>query len=162
MQNLVKRAIFAVLGVAVMLGYWTFFGGSKGSSSTNKIPTKVWAGGAGTLTIEVETSTQSRFSISFWDESKPGGEAKSLEAWEEIPAGSHSWTIDVPAKVGGTIDLGAVAPKVGDKLSWKIKVNGRTVDEQSQTLDEALKAGYAFGIQFHMDDYSSGTTDSDE
>jgi hypothetical protein len=71
-----------------------------------------------------------------------------------VTAGSRTWTVEVPPAAGGYIELNAEEPKVGDRLKWTVSVNGRVIDEQSETLQEALKPGYAFFIQIHMEDYS--------
>jgi hypothetical protein len=63
--------------------------------------------------------------------------------------------INVPKGAGGEIELSADSPKVGDKLSWKIRLNGETVDEQTETLDKPLPAGYGFFLQSGYDDFSA-------
>jgi hypothetical protein len=157
MGNLLKRGVVSVLGMAAVLAYWSFRGGSSGESM-DKIPAKVWAGG-GQLSIDVETTCPARMSVTFGERDKEDG--KSLEAWQKIPAGRHSWTIDVPPRVGGYIDLTAEEPKVGDRLSWTIRANGRVVDQQSETLEQPLRDGYAFGVQVYVEDYLSGQIGDD-
>jgi hypothetical protein len=156
MQQIMKRAALGILGVVVTLAYWSFTGGGS-DAEVRGIPSKVWEGGSGTLTVEVEASTPARFAIGF---SKDGKE-ESLNAWTPVSAGSHAWAIEVPAGAGGYIDLNAENPKVGDKLSWKILLNGETVEEQSETLDAPLEQGYAFGLVSHYDDYSTMTVEED-
>jgi hypothetical protein len=80
-----------------------------------------------------------------------------LETWTKVPAGTHSWTIDVPSGVGGYIELGAETPQIGDRLRFGIRVNDRVVSEQADTLREALQPGYAFFVQAHFEDYSTAT-----
>ena len=150
MQPILKRLVLAVLGVVVTLAWWSFTGDRSSSIAEVKgIPSKVWEGGGGMLAVEVETTSPARFSISFSDEKD-----RNLEAWTLVDAGTHSWTVNVPPGAGGYIELGAQEPKVGDKLSWKITLNGTTVDEQSESLDEPLKDGWAFALQSGYDDYS--------
>ena len=158
MNPLLKRAGGAVLGLLIMLAWWSWRGGSD-SNVQKGIPAKVWDGGGGTLTIEAETSVAARFSITFGERDQENG--RSLEAWTTIPAGSHSWTIDVPPRVGGYIDLTAENPKVGDRLSWKVVVNGAVVDEQAEGLDQPLEPAYAFGLQAYFEDYSTGELGED-
>ncbi len=79
-----------------------------------------------------------------------------METWTKVGTGSHTWTINVPARVGGYIELGAENPKVGDRLRFRILVNGRVVDEQTDALQEALQSGYAFFVQAYFQDYSTG------
>jgi len=162
LKNLAVRVGLAVLGVVVMLAWWSFRGDGGKSSTVEKIPAKVWNGGAGTLTIEIETTCATRMSINFEEYEVDFEKRRNLGAWEKAAPGSHSWTIDVPAKVGGYIDLTAENPKVGDKLSWKIRLNGRIVDEQSQTLDAPLQSGYAFGLQVHYQEYATATQEEED
>jgi hypothetical protein len=149
-----KRAALGILGVVVTLAYWSFTG-DGGGTELRGIPSKVWEGGGGTITVEIEATTPARFAIGFSME----GKDESLNAWTPVTAGTHRWAIEVPAGAGGYIDLNAEAPKVGDKLSWKILLNGETVEEQSETLDAPLAAGYAFGLVSHYDDYSAMTVE---
>ena len=107
--------------------------------------------------MEVEATTPARFHIGFSVEEKD----ETLEAWTPVTAGTHTWTIEVPADAGGYIDLDAESPTVGDKLSWKILLNGKTVEEQTETLDEPLAEGYGFGLQSYYDDYSTMTVTED-
>lgn len=84
-----------------------------------------------------------------------------METYEDVPAGSHSWSIDVPAGAGGYVELNAVEPKVGDRLTWKVSANGRVVSEQSETLGQPLEKNTAFFLQNYFADYSTGTLDED-
>lgn len=152
MTNLFKRAGLAILGLVAVLAYWSFRGGDS-SKSAEGIPSQVWGGGAATLAIDVETTAPARFSVTFTERGKQDG--RMLETWTKVAAGSHAWTIDVPAQVGGYVELSALDPKVGDHLRFGIRVNDRVVSEQSDTLHEALQSGYAFFIQAHFEDYAT-------
>ena len=65
----------------------------------------------------------------------------------------------MPKGTGGTIELGAEKPKVGDTLKWTISLNGQTIDEQKESLEEELRPNYAFFLQREYDDYSAATAD---
>jgi hypothetical protein len=97
MKNVLKRATLGTLGVAAVLAYWSLRGSSS-SSSSEGIPSKVWAGGGATLAIEAESTSPARFSVSFTERTKP--DPQMLETWAKVDAGTHSWTIDVPPSVG--------------------------------------------------------------
>src|SRR5262245_45365849 len=158
MQLILKRAAFAVLGVVMMLAWWTFTGSkSSNNNAVQGIPSKVWEGNGGTLAVSVETTSAARFSISFADEKD-----RRLEAWTPVKAGTHDWTMSIPRGAGGFIELDAENPKPGDKLHWEITLNGKTVDEQTETLDGPLQPGYAFFLQVFRDDYSQVETDEHE
>jgi hypothetical protein len=156
MQNILKRAVLALLGVAVMIAWWTITGDPGTHDEVKGIPAKVWDGDGGTLAVDIESTTAARFSISFGDEKD-----KSMTAWTNVDAGTHSWSVEIPRGAGGYIELGAENPKVGDKLQWKITLNGNTVEEQSETLEQPLKSGYAFFLQSYYDDYSTMEVEED-
>lgn len=157
MDRILKRAALGVLGIVVTLTWWQFTGYRGSSNEVKGIPEKVWEGGGGTLVVSVDTTTSARFSMSFSDDKD-----RSLDAWTPVNAGSHSWTVNVPPGAGGYIELGVLEPKVGDKLDWKITLDGKTVEEQSETLNEPLKSGYAFFLQSFYDDYSKMESEEDE
>ena len=154
MQSLVKKAVGTLLGVVVVLAYWTFVGPGSNTETADKIPAKVWAGGAGTMQIEIDSTSAAQMRVSF-DENSESDDAKSLETYEDVPPGFRVWTIDLPANAGGYVELGAVNPKVGDKLSMKVMVNGKVAYEASDTLHEELKPNYAFFVQAFFDDYAA-------
>lgn len=162
MKNQLIRAGVAILGMVVTLAWWTIRGSNDSNHETTQgIPSKVWEGGGGTLSIEAESTCDVHFSISF-SEMGEEGEKRSLSTWDQKPAGTHSWTISVPAKVGGVVEMGCESSKVGDKLSWKIQANGTTVNEQNESLQEELKPGYAFFSQVYFEDYATGKLEEDD
>jgi len=156
MQYILKRAILAVLGVVVMIAWWTITGGPGSNDEVKGIPAKVWEADGGTLAVEVETTSPAKFSISFGDEKD-----RSMTVWTKVDAGSHNWSVEIPSGAGGYIELGAEDPKVGDKMQWKVTLDGNTVEEQSETLSEPLKSGYAFFLQSYYDDYSKMEVEED-
>jgi len=147
-----KKVGATAVGVVVVLAYWSLKGSSD--KSVEGIPAKVWDGGGATLHVETQSSSPARFSISFSEHGKEN--ARSMDTWANVAAGSHSWTVDVPAGVGGYIELDADNARVGDRLGMKVSVNDRIVYEDADTLQEALQKGYAFFVQAFMDDYSTG------
>jgi len=157
MQQILKRIAVAILGVAVTLAWWSFTGDGGSSNEVKGIPATVWDGGGGMLAVEVETTSQARFSMSFSDNYD-----RSMNAWTMVEPGSHNWTVNIPPGAGGYIELGAQEPKVGDKLEWKITLDGKPVEDQSETLTEPLKSGYAFFLQSYYDDYSKMEVSEDE
>lgn len=158
MSNLLKRGALAILGMVVCLAWWSIRGGDGGGETVRGIPQKIWEGGAGTMTIDVETSGPARLNITC-SQALEGDEERSLECWAEMEAGTHSWTIELPAGGGGYIDLTAEEPAVRARLGWTVRVNGEIVAEETQTLDKPLEPNYAFGLQVFMDDYSTASVD---
>lgn len=155
MKKLFLRLAFSALGMAATLLWWTYHdkGSSSRAQSVSHIPDKVAAGG-NQLEVATETSTASTLRISFEDLSKPTGQQILLEAWEKIPAGSRTWTLDVPSGVGGYIELEADHPNPGDTLTERIRVNGKDIDHQTDRLESPLQPNTAFFVQFHYDDFS--------
>lgn len=152
-----KSLVRAVLGLVVVLGWWTLTGNRVSEAPVTAVPPSVWGGGKGTLEIEVETTSPAEMRVSFdRDETE-----ESLESVEKVGAGVHRWTIDVPEDVGGYIELGAIDPRPGDRLDLSIRVDGRLVFEDSDELETALEPGYAFFVQAYFDEYAEGELSED-
>jgi len=158
-----KRVVLMALGVVLTLGFWTvkgWFLGEAGATSTH-IPARVWEGGK-SIVLEVETTGAARVSATF-ETNLPVDDARHqfLETWERVEPGLHTWTIQVPAGVSGTAEVGVDDPKVGSRARVAVKIDGRTAVEDSQTLTEPLQNGYAFFAQVHLEDYAAGTPGED-
>lgn len=149
----------AVLGMVLVLGWWTITGNSISTSkAADRIPASVFGGGAAVVEIEAETTTPARMMIGFSDESGD----RNLESYEDVPAGSYRWKIDVPNGIGGYIELNAVAPKAGDRISFRILANGEAVFEDQDELLQPLEPGYAFFVQAYIEDYAKGELSNDD
>ncbi|HXK21812.1 MAG TPA: hypothetical protein VMS55_03950 [Myxococcota bacterium] len=156
MADFGKSLAKTLVGLALVLAWWTLRGPRDDHTETaHRIPTVVWDGGAGTLTIHAETTTPAQMRVGFHEHSEDA-KARTLETYEDVAPGSHSWTIDVPKEVGGYVELSATSPKPGDRLSWSLEAAGNTIDEQTETLEKPLQQGYGFFIQAYFDDYASG------
>ena len=154
---MLKRLVITVIGVAVTLAWWSFRGSSSKDGGAHKgIPSKVWEGGGTTVAVELTTDTPARFSI--WFSEHPEGEVEKryLETWEEVPAGTKEFVIDVPAGVGGHIGLSAIDPKPGATMSWKVRNSDKLLIEHGERLDGPLQAGYAFAIDDMVLDFTRG------
>jgi len=152
MNKLLIRGGLSLMCAALTLVWWTY-GRGKPPASQDHIPARVGTGGE-TLELDAESSSPATVSISFEDLRKALGEQRILNSSEKIPAGSKSWSIDVPSGVGGYIELDADEPRVGDTVTMRVHVNGRLVDTQTDKLDQPLQANEAFFVQDHFDDYS--------
>ena len=161
MKKLLLRLVLSVLGVVATLLWWTYHDSGSKVQSSSHIPAKVGEGG-NQLVVEVEATTPSTLRVNFDDVRKPIGEQILLEAWEKVPVGPHSWTIDVPSGIGGYIEFEADRPNSGDTLTQRIKINGKEVDSQTDRLDGALQPNTAFFVQFHRNDFSNAESASDE
>ena len=161
MNGLFKRGLLGVAGIAVMLVWWSIRPGDEKHTSAEGIPATVWNGGGGVLTIEAEASCPATLRVSFYDQNEDVSGARLIQTWERIPEGARRWSIQVPSRAGGVVELGADSPKPGDRLHWTLTVNGDVVDEQSQTLEEELDPGYAFFLQTGFDDYGAAQLSED-
>ena len=160
-KRLLLRVGLSVLGCAATLLWWTYH--DKGSSvqSSSHIPAKVAEGG-NQLEVSVETTTPSTMRIDFNALRKPSGSQMLLQSWEKIPAGSHTWTIDVPSGIGGYIELEADHPEPGASLTQRIKINGKEVDNKTDRLSAALEPNTAFFVQAYYQDYSKASAQTDD
>lgn len=153
MRTPLLRAGLGLAAIIAMLAWFTYGPKGNGGASENHIPAQVGRGGQ-TLRIEAESSSPATMRVSFEHLSKPVGQPQSLQSWENIPAGARSWRIDVPPGVGGYIELGADHPNPGDTLTMRVRMNGKLLDEQTDTLNAPLEPNAAFFLQDHFDDYS--------
>src|SRR5258706_8427655 len=161
MNKLLLRVSLSALGCVAALLWWTSH--EKGSTvqSSSRIPAKVAEGG-NQLEVSVETSTLSTMRINFNDIRKPSGQQMLLQSWEKIPAGSHTWTIDVPSGIGGYIELEADHPEPGASLTQRIKINGKEVDNKTDRLSAALEPNTAFFLPAYYQDYSKASAQTDD
>jgi len=149
----VKAVVRTVVGLVLVLAWWTFTGNVISTQrAVPKIPTRVFGGGAGKVEVEAETTTRARMMIGFSREERD----EHLESFEDVPAGTYRWAIDVPSATSGYVELNAVEPKAGDRLVVRIAANGRTVFEDTDQLKQPLEPGYAFFVQAYLDDYAKG------
>jgi hypothetical protein len=146
--------------VAVTLTWWSYHGTGSNVQSMSSLPAKVRDGG-NQLEILTDASTPSTVRVSFEDLRKPVGQQILIEAWEKIPAGTRSWTIDVPGGIGGYIELNADHPNPGDTLSATVKMNGREVARQAEKLERPLEPNTAFFVQFEYNDLSKAGSEPD-
>jgi hypothetical protein len=158
-----KRVAFGVVGMVLVLGWWTLTGKRDIAPSLDKIPSKVWEGGAGQVTVEAESSDPATMHAEFErpDISDPSKRHQRLQSTEKVAAGQHTWTIDVPASTFAILEFEAIGPKTGSKLTWTVHAGGRQIAQESQTLDKPLQANEAFFLQVQATDLASGKLDGE-
>jgi len=160
MKKLLIRLVLSVLGVAVTLLWWTYRDRGSHAQSFEHIPAEI-AGGGNQLEIEATASTAATLRITFEDVRKPVGQQILAEAWEKMAAGTHTWRVNVPAGVGGYIELNADQPNPGDTLSQHITMNGKNLDEETERLERPLEPNTAFFVQYHAEDFSAPADSGD-
>lgn len=109
---MLKKIPVSAASLALVLGWWTLqgklTGDSKGPATSDKIPSKLWEGGGTMLTIDVESSDPAVLRAYFASTAEnEGTPMRSLDTYEKVAAGEHSWTVDVPATVGGNLEFQA-------------------------------------------------------
>ncbi|HVO59136.1 MAG TPA: hypothetical protein VMT51_15700 [Dongiaceae bacterium] len=161
MNKILIRVGLSVLGCVATLVWWTYHDKGSTAQAISHIPDKILEGG-NTMEIFADASTPATLRLSFEDLSKPAGKQIILEAWEKIPAGTHTWTVSVPSGVGGYVELGADHPNAGDTLEARVKVNGQEVDAQKDRLEKPLESNTAFFVQFQHDDFSKAQAEHRE
>jgi hypothetical protein len=163
MEFLVRKVLGAIAGVAICIAIWTIqdrlTGG--GDDTIDSIPTVVWGGGAGVVTIDAEASDPANISVSFASNTDDP-DREYLETWQAIPAGKTTFEIDVPADVSGEVWVRIDEPKVGAKVKVTVRSKDRIVAEDWLRLDEPLEAGYGFSAGVGIGDYAKGKVAEEE
>jgi len=151
---MLKKIGVSALGLVAVLAYWTFTGRNHPptNSAPAKMPAKFLNGGAGTLSIEANSTTPATFRYTLHGPYVDGKAKDNIEGYEQLEAGLHSWTTEIAPNTGISIEWEARDPKPGAKLNWTVKLNGKELDTQEDTLQGELKANEAFFIQFERDD----------
>ena len=154
LERLGTKLLMTALGTAAVLGYWTITGHHTTAANTGpaKMPAKFLAGGGGTLTIEANSSTPATFHYTLHGPLENGSAKDKVDGWEEIEAGPHSWTTEIAPNTGVYFELEAKNPPAGAKLNWTVKLNGKEIDTEDESLQEALKPNEAFFLQCVRDD----------
>lgn len=163
-MRLVIRAVIALVGLAVVLVYWTFTGRSSKNNNaahSDKMPARILGGGGPKVTIDVDTTSPATVSFMGDLPSKPNGEQPTEEDAEKVEAGHHTWTIELAPKTSGEFQLEAVNPQVGARLSWNVSLDGKEIANESDTLDKPLAAGYAFFLQARIPEEGEESTTTD-
>ncbi|MGH9668790.1 MAG: hypothetical protein ACRD3A_01585 [Terriglobales bacterium] len=161
MKSLAVKIGLAVLGLVLVLGWWSFksrWGGDGSGGAVNGIPDKVWEGGGHKITFRAEGSGSMRVSAWFSGHDAASHEEKrSLETRQKVSAGTQTFNIDAPRNSGATFEATAEEPKVGDTISITVTVDGKQMCQESQKLTEPLQSGYAFGAQCEIHDFAKGS-----
>lgn len=161
--TIVRKVLGAIAGVVICIAVWSIqdklFGND--SASADKIPAQVWGGGGGTVVIEAEASEPAVISASFEQGGYSDADHQFIEAWQKVDAGTHTFTIDVPANVSGSVWLRVDDPNVGAKVKLTMRANGEYVGEDALTLEKPLEPGYGFSAGLEVDDYARGKLTSE-
>ena len=140
-----------ILGLAAWLGYHSFIGSdNQHSKELEHIPTKVFAGGGGNLTLSIQMNKSGYLLAEF---SRGDQEKEKVVAREDLKDGDHYYKIDLPPDLSyGYFELEINDATVGSQIAWSVELDGKEVTHDSQTLQEPLKQNEAFGLQLEFND----------
>jgi hypothetical protein len=162
MKNLAVKLGFAVIGLCLMLGYWTFFDKKPVSTGASHIPDKVLGGGGDSLIIDLDINGKAQVGMLLEQPRKPDGDQPTEEYYQNLDPGHYSFTVELAPKTMGTVDLRALQPQIGNKLSWTVTRNGKQIAQDSDTLDKPLQPGYAQGLQVQLESEEQATNQDSE
>ena len=151
MKNLALKIGSSVLGLIVVLGYWTFFDRKPAAKGTSHMPGMVLGGGGDKLTVDVDVNGKVQVGMMVEEPRRADGSQPIEEYYENLDPGHHSFVIELAPETTGVVDLRALEPKIGNKLSWTVTRNGKQIAQESDTLDKPLQAGYSQSLQFPIE-----------
>jgi hypothetical protein len=70
---------------------------------------------------------------------------------QRVEPGSHVRSVEVPDDAYVYFELGIPEPTPGARIDWKVSFDDRRVYSENIELDEPLRDGYAFFVQFEAD-----------
>ncbi|MDH3284650.1 MAG: hypothetical protein OEQ13_07910 [Acidobacteriota bacterium] len=152
LQSLGMKAMLGAAGVAAMLGWWTLTGSGDGSiQRMDELPAVVLDGGAGVLSLDFEVSQPAVLEASFsrWQDDMEDEEGISVE--KEYDAGSYREIVELPRDAFVHVEIGIPEATPGAKIAWSVDYDGHELMAEDLELDEPLKGGYAFFVQFEAD-----------
>lgn len=162
-MGLVRRAIFAVLGTALTLAWWTIRGPADDHTETlSEVPAVIWEGGTA-VTISASNSQEGNLHLTFNRQSSKGEDEPddSIVTNVKLAPGDHTYTIQVPPAVHGYVELGIDAPPIGAKAAVKVHVGEKVAAEDAAQLEAPLEKGYAFFAQVYIGDYAAAEEGDD-
>lgn len=146
-----KKLAFGAGSVVLALVWMSMGGGGGGEyEELDRVPSAVFGGGAGEMTVDVKVSEPARLDASFgkWDESD-----EWLEKWaqESLDAGQHLRVVDVGPDTYFYFEVAIDEPSPGASIEWTVYLDGAEIWRESERLDQSLEEGYAFFVQFEAD-----------
>lgn len=147
-----KGVAISVLGTLCVLGWWSIRGGGDGGFGGDRPLPSVSDGGGRRVSIDLETSHEADFSVTFGceDGSEEGTDDYGRET---LVSGDHFHVFDVAGDCYYAIFEAQIhEPPVGAEMKWTVKVDGEEWDSETMRLDEPLSGNYAFFLQTGWDD----------
>lgn len=153
-KHLGVKVVSTVLGVIVCLAWWTLTGhGGSDFDQFSEIPGVVFEGGGGALAIEATVNQPAELRATFSRRiDEETGEEEGIHVHQPLAAGTHHFETNVPAGVYIYLEIGVPEAQPGARIEWSVKVDGKGVVNESESLEEPLRSGYAFFVQLEFDD----------
>ncbi len=154
--NFGKRLVLAAFGTAIALAWFTHRGGggSIEAEELDELPRAVFGGGAGRVVLEIEVAQASRLVATFerGARSSAGEESEVVHVEQALEAGAHRLEVDVSPGTYVYAQLDVPEPALGAKIVWTVRLGDAHVFSDAETLAEPLRPGYAFFVNFEIDD----------
>jgi hypothetical protein len=150
---MMMTARFSALSFFILLALSAMTGCRRNEAAQeSKIPSRVWDGGSGRLSIDANVTQEAFLSLELHNSSN-----QVLNAREDMSSGRHSWNVELAPGTGGTIRLQAKNPTPGAELSWIVKYNDAVVADSSSNLDRPLGSGEALFLALEKKDFTLTT-----
>lgn len=153
-MDLLKRAGFSVLGLVLVLSWWSFRGWAcdrDDSTQLKAMPAAVFDGTTA-VDFDIDVTGGPAYIRATFSRQKPGYEdTERVHVHEEtVPAGKKRYTVRVPKSCDGYMELGSTT--VGTTVLLTVSILGKETFREQDTLNEPLKPNYAFAVQWETDE----------
>jgi len=162
MKKVASKLIFALIGMLLVLGYWTFIDKKPISTGSSHIPDKILGGGGDRLVIDVDINGKAQLGMMVDRPHKPNSDQPFEEDYQNLDPGHHSFVVELAPGVTGTIDLRALEPHVGNTIGWTVTRNGKQIAQESDTLDKPLQGGYSQSLQVQLEPEEQSANEDSE
>lgn len=139
------KLVFGVIGLALLLGYWSFFGDDHNQGKTDTLstlPVSIFEADAKRLVMSI---TLNQPGILYADFSRGEEETETINVEQKLAPGTHELETRLSKSLSyGYVQVSIPEPTVGAKLSWKVEYNYTTIREDEMELEKPLARGYGF------------------
>jgi hypothetical protein len=146
-------ALLAVALFALCLGGLPGCSAADGTEiqESSQLPQVVFGGGGGVMRIDVELNQPAELKASFERWSGPDT-SDLLSSSQALDPGSHHFEIDVADATYGYLEVGIPEAQVGARIVWTLSLDGRRLDREEVELEQPLRPGHTFTVEFEFDE----------